>query len=330
MKRTVFVVFLFLASTGAAAGWWKPAPMTTWQWQLTGLPIDQSFEVQAYDIDLFDNAASTIASLHSRGRVVICYFSAGSYENWRPDQAGFPAAVKGNSNGWAGENWLDIRNLAVLGPLMKARLDLAVQKGCDAIEPDNVDGYANNTGFPLTAADQLAYNRFLAVEAHNRGLSIGLKNDLDQVPQLVNDFDWALNEQCNQYKECETLVPFITAGKAVFNTEYSGAPSAFCPAMNSMRISSMKKDLNLTAPMTPCWPPAQVIQSTPAGVNYYVATTGSDSYTAAQAQNPSTPWKTIQKAVSSVSAGATVHVAPGTYSCTGASGRDGAIQGGAS
>ncbi|MFA6435508.1 MAG: choice-of-anchor Q domain-containing protein, partial [Elusimicrobiales bacterium] len=65
-------------------------------------------------------------------------------------------------------------------------------------------------------------------------------------------------------------------------------------------------------------------------VNYYVATTGSDSYTAAQAQNPATPWKTIQKAVSSVSAGATVHVAPGTYSYSGASSMDAAIHGGAS
>lgn len=42
---------------------------------------------------------------------------------------------------------------------MQARLDLAVQKGCDGVEPDNVDGYQNNSGFPLTAQDQLAYNR---------------------------------------------------------------------------------------------------------------------------------------------------------------------------
>jgi hypothetical protein len=66
-----------------------------------------------------------------------------------------------------------------LGPILFARLDLAVAKGCDGVEPDNVDGYANNTNFPLTVQDQLQFNIWLANEAHARGLSIGLKNDLD-------------------------------------------------------------------------------------------------------------------------------------------------------
>src|SRR5258705_316926 len=82
------------------------------------------------------------------------------------------------------------------------------------IEPDNVDGYANSSGFPLSAKDQLAYNRWLAEAAHARGLSIALKNDLDQVAALAPYFDWALNEECFQYKECGSLAPFTTAGKA--------------------------------------------------------------------------------------------------------------------
>ena len=45
------------------------------------------------------------------------------------------------------------------------RLDVARAKGCDGVEPDNVDGYANKTGFDLTKDDQLRFNRFLAVEA---------------------------------------------------------------------------------------------------------------------------------------------------------------------
>ena len=69
--------------------------------------------------------------------------------------------------------------------IMQARLDLAVQKRCDGVEPDNVDGYANDTGFDLSSLDQLTYNQWLASEAHTRNLSIGLKNDLDQVPALV-------------------------------------------------------------------------------------------------------------------------------------------------
>ena len=235
-----------------AAAIWTPVPTTTWQWQLTGT-VDQSFNVQVYDIDLFNNSASVISSLHNQGRKVICYMSAGTWEDWRPDAGQFPDSVKGNSNGWPGEKWLDIRQISILGPIMEARMDLAVQKGCDAIEPDNIDGYANRSGFPLTANDQLVFNRFLANAAHQRGLSIGLKNDLDQVPDLVNDFDWALNEQCNEYNECDTLIPFIDAGKAVFNAEYTGNTANFCAKMNSMRISSIKKNLDLDATMTPCW-----------------------------------------------------------------------------
>ena len=136
---------------------------------------------------------------------------------------------------------LDIRGLDLLGPLMANRLDLAVSKGCDGVEPDNVDGFENQTGFHLTPADQLVYNRWLAAEAHQRGLSIGLKNDLDQVPELVEDYDWALNEQCFAFDECDLLRPFIQAGKAVFGVEYDGNPEAFCPQANALGFSWLVK-----------------------------------------------------------------------------------------
>jgi len=171
----------------------------------------------------------------------------------RPDAGAFPDAVKGDSNGWSGERWLDIRRLDVLGPIMQRRLDLCKQKGFDAVEPDNVDGYTNSTGFPLTAADQLTYNRFLATAAHARGLSIGLKNDLDQAQTLEPDFDWALNEQCFQYNECGLLKPFSAAGKAIFEVEYNLDPAQFCPQARTLGIMSMKKKLSLDATQTTCW-----------------------------------------------------------------------------
>ena len=52
---------------------------------------------------------------------------------------------------------------------------IAVQKGCDGVDPDNVDGYTNKTGFPLTAKDQLAYNKFLAQEATHQKFSYRFK-----------------------------------------------------------------------------------------------------------------------------------------------------------
>lgn len=230
---------------------WVPPANTSWQIQLQG-KIKTTFAVRLYDVDLFDTPAATIASLHAAGRKVACYFSAGSYENWRSDAWRFPAAVKGQSNGWPGEQWLDIRRLDLLMPIMEARLDLCRQRGFDTVDPDNVDGYTNVTGFPLTAADQLAYNVAIANAAHTRGLTVALKNDLDQIPQLVGYFDWALNEQCFAYNECGLLTPFRTAGKAVMNIEYHLGVRKFCPSANAMNFNSLKKAMALKAPRKAC------------------------------------------------------------------------------
>ena len=226
---------------------WRPTPGTSWQWQLQGT-IDTTIDVDMYDIDLFDTPEQTIIDLEADGRVVICYFSAGSWEDWRPDAGAYPAVVLGDPlDGWPGERWIDIRRLDLLGPILEARLDLARSKGCTGVEPDNVDAYQNSSGFPLVAADQLAFNQWLATQAHERGLSVGLKNDLDQVVDLVADFDWALNEQCYQYAECDLLQPFIDAGKAVFGVEYSGDESVFCPYFNVIDYSWLKKNFDLGA-----------------------------------------------------------------------------------
>jgi hypothetical protein len=206
--------------------WYRPVVSDRWQWQLqpdsSGL-INTSYDVEVYDIDLFDAPDSVIADLHAQGRRVICYFSAGTSESFRDDFDEFLASDLGNTLAdHPTERWLDVRS-ANVRRIMLARLDMAAARGCDGVEPDNVDGYTNNPGFPLTAADQLDYARFIANEAHQRGLSVGLKNDLDQIPELVDYFDFAVNEQCHEYDECEALQPFIEAGKPVFNAEYDDA-----------------------------------------------------------------------------------------------------------
>ncbi|MCH8937107.1 MAG: endo alpha-1,4 polygalactosaminidase [Gemmatimonadetes bacterium] len=199
--------------------WYRPGVATTWQWQLLGT-VNTAYSVDVYDIDLFDVSASTIASLQAAGKRVICYFSAGSFEDFRSDANRFPQEVLGNTlEGFADERWLDIRSSIVLD-IMSDRLDIAVQKGCDGVEPDNVDGYVNNSGFDLTAADQLAFNRRIANAAHERGLAVALKNDLDQILDLIAYFDLSVNEQCHEFDECSLLQPFVTGGKAVFNAEY--------------------------------------------------------------------------------------------------------------
>ena len=232
---------------------WVPELKTTWQWQLEDLPVDPSFDVDMYDIDLFESDTGTVAALHARGRKVVCYVNVGGWEDWRPDVASFPDEVIGaNLDEWEGERWLDIRRLDVLAPIMEARIRSCKSKGFDGIEPDNVDGYLNDTGFPLTYEDQLRYNIWLANSAHENGLSIGLKNDMEQIPDLLGHFDWALNEQCFEYRECETLLPFIEAGKAVFNVEYALDTADFCSQASAFNFNSMRKNLKLDAWREPC------------------------------------------------------------------------------
>ncbi|QVL42022.1 MAG: endo alpha-1,4 polygalactosaminidase [Alcanivorax sp.] len=217
-------------STGTAAApatdpavtngdWYRPAVDVNAQVQLQGTP-NISYDVALYVLDLFDTDSAVIDALHADGRKMICYFSAGTFENWRDDAGRFTAADKGRRLGnWPGERWLDVRSQNVRA-IMADRLDLAVQRGCDGVDPDNVDGYANRTGLPLTYQDQIDYNTWLAEQAHQRGLAISLKNDLGQIDDLVAHFDFAINESCHEWDECELLMPFIEAGKPVVHINY--------------------------------------------------------------------------------------------------------------
>lgn len=216
---------------------------TSFNWQLKGT-LNTSYNVDVYDIDLFDTSASTISTLKASGKKVVCYFSAGSSENWRDDYSQFDTEDLGSElDGWDGERWLDIRSLNVFN-IMKDRIDLAVTKGCDAVEPDNMDGYTNDECFNLSASDQLKYNQAIANYARSQGLSVGLKNDPDQVSSLVDYFDFSVSEQCYEYSECSSYLPFVAAGKPVFNTEYdtkykSGASqTAYCNYSNTNNIQS--------------------------------------------------------------------------------------------
>ncbi len=192
------------------------------QYSDTSNIVSEGFDI--IDIDMEDTSTAQIAAFQENGKKVICYMSTGSYENWREDESLFPAEVLGKDmDGWAGEKWLDISNIEVLEPIMASRMDRAKAKGCDAIHPDNIDGYTNNTGFSLSYGDQIDYNKMLARLAHDRSMLIGLKNDVDQIADLVSTFDFVINEQCYQYNECSDYSYFIEAQKPVFIIEYREA-----------------------------------------------------------------------------------------------------------
>ena len=235
--------------------WWQPEPGLTWQIQYTG-EIDPNLNVDVYNLDLFETSAEVVDALHARGVRVICYLNAGSWEDWRPDREDFPEAALGREYaGWPGERWLDIRQIEILAPLMNARLDLCAEKGFDGVDPDNLDGYINATGFDLTSEDQLAYNRWLADAAHTRGLGIGLKNDPDQVIELVDAFDWATVESCFHEGWCAQTTPFIEAGKPVFAIEYTDngmTTSDFCDQAADLSIDALLKHRQLDGWLATC------------------------------------------------------------------------------
>lgn len=231
-----------------SVNWWRPAAGLRWQWQIGNNEIDTGVDVDVYDIDLYVDQA-VIDELHARGRRVICYISVGSWEDWRPDSDLFPSEVLGKDyEGWQGERWLDIRQIDILAPIMRARLDLCRAKGFDAVEPDNMEIYTNDTGFPLTYTDQLKYVLWLAEEAHQRGLAIGQKNAADMVADLVTIFDFAIIEDYFYYGEAETMLPYIRAGKPVFAAEYTDLPGdfeAFCRQSRELGFSTILKNREL-------------------------------------------------------------------------------------
>lgn len=231
-----------------AAGIWKAAPTTRpWQWQLQG-KVDTGVPACVFDVDGFETPRATVAALQRRGRVAICYLDVGSWESYRPDAGRFPRSVLGRRyEGFPDERWLDIAHFHRFAPLLERRFRLCARKGFDAVEPDNLAGFENRTGFPLTAGDQLRFNRWVAARVHALGMAVALKNDPRQAQVLLPRFDFAIVEQCFQYEECDSYEPFVRAGKAVFEAEYELEPSAYCEAAAALGFSSIRKSYDLFA-----------------------------------------------------------------------------------
>jgi hypothetical protein len=218
-----------------------------------------------YDIDGEENDAATVAALHALGPnvKVVCYVDVGTWESERSDAKKFPASVIGSPNGWPGEKWLDVRQQSVLMPLMQARFqNWCKDKGFDAVEPDNLDGWENMPGFPITESENIAYDTAIAAMGHAMGLSMGLKNLPENAPSLEPHFDWALNEQCFEYGECSYFeTSFIAKGKAVWDVEYNQSPD--CTKASGALLNAQKRDLNLVGPKAkgfvyqPCVPDTQ-------------------------------------------------------------------------
>lgn len=225
---------------------WQPGRITSFDVQLNDPSSAASVPlVDVVELD-HDVAPGIVQALKARGTKLICYINAGAWERYRSDKDAFPKELLGNGyDGFPEERWLDIRAIDALAPIMRARLDQCKAKGFDAVDPDNINGYAQATGFPTTRDHQLAYNRWLMHEAHARGLAIALKNAPEFAEQLAAEgYDMAVTESCFADGFCEQFIPFIATGKPVLNLEYIDEGMAledFCDAADALGIRSILK-----------------------------------------------------------------------------------------
>ncbi len=258
------------ASTVQTTSWWRPPVSVEWQWEIDhplnlssasdmGTGVTSALGTPApnptvYDIDGFDNPETTIASLHAAGDHVICYIEVGAAENYRSDYSAFPSddlgAVMG---GYPSERYLDINDPAVV-KVIEARISMCASKGFDAVEPDIDDSYTDATGFTITQSQNVAYDTTLAAYAHSLGLGWALKNGDDPsfAAAMEPVADFALDEQCHQYDTCGSFSPFVAAGKAVLEVEYSLSPAQFCPAADAAGQDAMAMNVNLDGGRLPC------------------------------------------------------------------------------
>jgi len=204
----------FDGANSGAASVPNTSGLASWSIQYEGAIVRRNKDYHI--VDMYDVSSSDLAALKADGTRPIAYFSS-QYEDWRTDAKQFPKSDIGNKlDNWRGERWVNTKSPAVR-KIMMARLDYARSRGFYGVDVDNVDIYEFRTGFANSRSDAAEYVRFLAREAHKRGLKFGLKNATDIIPKVRGSIDYYVNEQCHQYNEASV---YRSVRKPVFNIEY--------------------------------------------------------------------------------------------------------------
>ena len=250
-------------TTAVQGHWWRPGPgWVAWQWEADhplSLTSDLDMGVggrtpsggaavppTVYDIDGFDNPASTVAALHRRHDRAICYIEVGAAETSRPDYGALRATRLGRVvPGYPDERYLDV-NLPSVAKLIEKRIQMCAHRGFDAVEPDIDDSYSDATGFSISEVANVAYDTTLARYADSLGLGFGLKNgDANGFARLMLPrVDFVVDEQCIQYHTCGAFEPaYRNAHLAVLETEYVGggpSPAQYCPGAEAADLSAVQ------------------------------------------------------------------------------------------
>ncbi len=218
----------------------------TWDWQLQA-PLDLTVDVDVLALDPDEVTAADIATLSARGVTTVCYVSVGTREDWRSDAEAFPEVLLGRPyDDWPGERFLDIRARDRLLPIMEARFRRCAEMGFAAVEPDNIDLHTNDTGFPLTGADVVAWFADLSRMAHGMGLLIAQKNAPDLTQELEAFADFALTENCFADGWCAQLASYPQTGRAILAAEYTRVSPGTCAAAEALGASVIFKRRDVT------------------------------------------------------------------------------------
>jgi len=250
ISSIVLIATLALSTIKAA---WIPTQGMT----LNDALGDKDFDIKKENSDIiivdYETKPELIEKYHSYGKKVICYFSGGTIESWRDDVKDYEAVsglVRNKYSNWEKERWLDFRKSGIK-PLIKKRMQKAVDNKCDALEVDNLDAYQSRDvkgvwSNPISEEDTVEFAKWLAKTAHELGTSIGLKNIVGLIDHLIDDFDFALNESCDKYKnECKLYKNFVATGKAVFGITYGNFDKLLpnlCNELNGTGISLIVKE----------------------------------------------------------------------------------------
>jgi hypothetical protein len=232
--------------------WWQPKTGVTFDWCLDDLKNSDTFTAEVVDVDAFTTTAQQVAALHAQGKKVIAYVSAGTIEDDRPDINLLPKEVIGKVYPeWPKERWLDIRQLEKLRPWLNSRINMIANKGFDAIEPDNLDGYNSGTGFNMSVNDTKLFCDFIIKLAHDKGLGIGQKNVPELSAEYSKKFDWILTEDAFNQGWENDVKAYVAQDKPVFAVEYTDKTSEstftshVCPLAQSLKYSAILKNRDL-------------------------------------------------------------------------------------
>src|SRR5262245_35753048 len=118
----------------------------SWQAQLSG-SVDATLDVDVFYLDADFTGPDVVSELRSKGKIILCYVSAGTFEPWRDDANAFPQSTLGEPlANYPREQWLDVRAEPVR-TLMRARFAAMAKAGCDGVYPSTLEAHLASSGF---------------------------------------------------------------------------------------------------------------------------------------------------------------------------------------